>query len=40
MTATDPVCRLAPDHGLIEAARDEAVAAPATPLPVEYRAAR
>jgi pyrroloquinoline quinone biosynthesis protein E len=37
--ATDPVCRLSPDRPLIEAARDEAVAAPPGPLPVEYRTA-
>jgi pyrroloquinoline quinone biosynthesis protein E len=35
--ATDPVCRLAPDHGLIEAAR-AAVAPGAGPL--QYRTAR
>ncbi len=37
-TATDPVCSLAPDHGLIEAARAEAQAPAATEL--EYRTAR
>jgi pyrroloquinoline quinone biosynthesis protein E len=36
-TVADPVCSLAPDHGLIEAARREALA-PATAL--EYRTAR
>ncbi len=33
--ATDPVCRLAPAHGLIEAARAEATAR--TPVPFRYR---
>jgi pyrroloquinoline quinone biosynthesis protein E len=33
--ATDPVCRLAPSHGLIEAARDEADAGD---VPLRYRA--
>jgi pyrroloquinoline quinone biosynthesis protein E len=28
VTATDPACSLAPAHGLIEAARDEALTAP------------
>ncbi len=36
--ATDPACSLAPDHGLIEAARAEAQAPGGTPL--EYRSAR
>jgi pyrroloquinoline quinone biosynthesis protein E len=36
--ATDPVCSLAPDHGLIEAARREALAPAGTEL--EYRSAR
>jgi PqqA peptide cyclase len=37
-TVTDPACRLAPDHQLIEIARDEAVAP--TTITLEYRAAR
>jgi len=36
--ATDPVCSLAPDHGLIEAARREALAPSRSEL--EYRSAR
>jgi pyrroloquinoline quinone biosynthesis protein E len=36
--ATDPVCSLAPDHGLIEAARREALTPTAGEL--EYRSAR
>ena len=36
--ATDPVCSLAPDHGLIETARGESTA-PA-PTELEYRTAR
>lgn len=40
MAATDPVCRLSPDHALVEAARHEAAGAPAGPLPLEYRTAR
>jgi PqqA peptide cyclase len=35
--ATDPVCRLSPDHGLIEKARQ--VAADVQPLPLIYRSA-
>lgn len=37
--ATDPVCRLSPDRGLIEVARDQAARAPRNPLAVEYRTA-
>jgi pyrroloquinoline quinone biosynthesis protein E len=37
-TAVDPVCSLAPDHGLIEAARREVLAAPEAVL--EYRTSR
>jgi pyrroloquinoline quinone biosynthesis protein E len=37
--ATDPACRLSPDHGLIEAARTTAAGAPAPPALV-YRSAR
>ena len=36
--ATDPACRLSPDHGVIEAARVTAAAAPPTEL--QYRTAR
>ncbi len=36
--ATDPVCRLSPDHGLIETARE--AAAEARPVPLVYRAPR
>ncbi len=35
--ATDPVCRLAPTHGLIEAAREEALGRAA---PLQYRSAK
>lgn len=35
--ATDPVCRLAPTHGLIEAAREEALGGAA---PLQYRTAK
>jgi len=38
LRATDPVCRLAPAHGLIEAARAEALAG--EPPPMRYRAAK
>ncbi len=38
MTATDPACRLSPDHGLIEAARRSASAADSA-RPLRYRAA-
>ena len=37
--ATDPVCSLAPDHGLIEAARREALTPGRAPT-LEYRSAR
>lgn len=37
-TATDPVCFLSPDHGLIEDARSEAVALPIAPK--QYRVVR
>jgi PqqA peptide cyclase len=37
-TVTDPACRLAPDHELIEIARDEALAP--TAIALTYRAAR
>lgn len=37
-TVTDPACVLAPDHELIETARDEALAP--TAIPLTYRAAR
>ena len=36
--ATDPVCRLSPDHGLIETARE--AAAEALPVPLVYRGPR
>jgi pyrroloquinoline quinone biosynthesis protein E len=36
--ATDPACSLAPDHGLVEAARAEAEAG--TAVPFEYRSPR
>jgi len=36
--ATDPVCRLSPDHGLIETARQ--AAAEARPAPLVYRSSR
>jgi PqqA peptide cyclase len=36
--ATDPVCRLSPEHGLIEAARE--AAADERPVPFVYRSAR
>ena len=36
--ATDPVCRLSPDHGLIETARE--AAAEARPVPLVYRGPR
>jgi pyrroloquinoline quinone biosynthesis protein E len=36
--ATDPVCRLSPDHGLIETARQAAAAA--RPVPLVYRGPR
>ena len=36
--ATDPVCSLAPDHALIDTARDEALTPGGTAL--EYRTAR
>jgi pyrroloquinoline quinone biosynthesis protein E len=35
--ATDPACRLAPDHGIVEAAR-AAADAPVPPVPLRYRA--
>ncbi len=35
---TDPGCRLSPDHGLIEAARAQALETARTPMPLEYRA--
>jgi len=36
--ATDPACRLSPDHGLIEAARAQALEAVGRAMPLEYRA--
>jgi pyrroloquinoline quinone biosynthesis protein E len=36
--ATDPTCSLAPSHGLVEAARGEALAGEAPPL--RYRSVR
>jgi pyrroloquinoline quinone biosynthesis protein E len=37
-TATDPVCRLSPDHGLIQAARE--ASGDTRPVPFVYRSAR
>jgi len=35
---TDPACRLSPDHGLIEAARAQALETAGREMPLEYRA--
>ena len=35
--ATDPTCRLSPDHALIEAARAAAETLPSTPVELVYR---